>query len=80
MYNVVTPLCDWLDVEAMDPDRSVYHCRVLGGRGCGKTSFVRGLIGQSEVAAEDGEEAMTIKGLTLPDTQRQVYLVVSLCF
>ena len=77
---MVTPLCDWLDVEAMDPDRSVYHCRVLGARGCGKTSFVRGLIGQSEVAAEDGEEAMTIKGLTLPDTQRQVYLVVSLCF
>ncbi len=69
-------MCDvCLDVEPTDPERNVYHCRVLGGKGCGKTSFVRGLIGQSKVAG-DGEEAMTIKGLTLPNTQQLIYLVV----
>lgn len=69
-------VCACVDVEPTDPERSVYHCRVLGGKRCGKTSFVRGLIGQSEVVG-DGEEAMTIKGLNLPNTQQLIYLVVS---
>jgi len=64
------------DVEADDGDRVVFTCRVMGSTGCGKTSFVRGLIGKGDTPS-DGEEALTIKGLTLPSTQHISYLVVS---
>ena len=74
MCDLVT-LCLCVDVEPSDPERCVYNCRVMGGRECGKTSFVRALIGQQDVGGDD-DEAMTIKGLTLPDTQSIKYLVV----
>ena len=37
------------EVRAGERVKCVYHCQVLGGRGSGKTSFVRGLIGNEQV-------------------------------
>ena len=33
--------------------KSVYHCQVLGERGSGKSTFVRGLIGKEQVTWHD---------------------------
>ena len=59
--------------------KSVYTCQVMGSRGCGKSSFVRGLIGKGLAPVPEElqvEEAMSIKSLTLPATPGPVYLLV----
>ena len=39
-----------LEVAPHDRQRKVYWCRVMGGRGCGKSGFVRGLVGKAKVS------------------------------
>lgn len=60
-------------------NKLVYRCQVLGGKGCGKSSFVRGLVMKEQVPVfvdmEEGE-AVTIKAITLPDSASPIYLVV----
>jgi len=59
--------------------KSVYKCQVMGGRGCGKSSFVRGLVGKGLAPVPEElqvEEAMSVKSLTLPDVPGPVYLLV----
>ena len=61
--------------------KTVYRCQVLGGKGCGKSSFVRGLVGKAleEVPEEvQVEESMSIRSLTLPSSAAPVYLLVGL--
>ena len=68
------------EVQAHERDKSVYRCRVLGSMECGKTQFVRGLVGKENsepLSDEIGEEAMSVRALTLPNVNKEIYLVVS---
>ena len=67
------------EVQAHERDKSVYRCRVLGSTECGKSSFVRGLVGKELSDAQSdvmGEEAMSVCALTLPNVNKEIYLVV----
>ena len=37
------------EVRPHERQKSVYRCRVMGSKNCGKTTFVRGLIGKEQV-------------------------------
>ena len=53
----------------------------MGDKECGKSTFVRGLIGKEECLNPDeaGDEAMTVRALTLPNSSKHIYLVVCFC-
>lgn len=65
------------EVRSNERNKLVYRCLVLGSTGCGKSSFVRGLIGREQVAAsmEEGD-AVAIKTITLPNSTSSVYLML----
>ena len=68
------------EVSAHERDKSIYRCRVMGSMDCGKTCFVRGLVGKENAeppSDEVGEEAMSVRALTLPNVNKEIYLVVS---
>ncbi len=68
-----------LEVRSTERNKLVYRCQLLGGKGCGKSAFVRGLVGKEkmQVSAEMEEgEAVSIKAITLPNSASPVYLVV----
>jgi Ras family protein T1 len=68
------------EVRSGQKVKSVYHCQVLGERGGGKSTFVRGLIGREQVVGqgeeegEEEEEAVTIR--SLPVAGSTVYLIL----
>ena len=69
-----------LEVQPHERDKSVYRCRVLGSMECGKSSFVRGLVGKENVEPHAdivGDESMSVRALTLPNDNKEIYLVVS---
>ena len=69
-----------VEVRPHERDKMVYRCRVLGSMECGKSSFVRGLVGkETSDALSDivGEEAMSVRALTLSNVNKEIYLVVS---
>ena len=76
-----TPLSSaLLEVQPHEREKSVYRCRILGSMECGKSSFVRGLVGkENEGPHADivGDEAMSVRALTLPNLNKEIYLVVS---
>lgn len=69
-----------IEVKSHQRDKLVYRCQILGGKGCGKSSFVRGLVGKQQAPAlldqEELGEAVTVKAITLPDSTSPIYLVV----
>ncbi len=68
-----------LEVAAGQLKKSVYFCQVLGGKGCGKSAFVHGLVGKgTEKIPEElqEEDALSIRSLTLPAVSSPVYLLV----
>lgn len=68
-----------LEVRSAERNKLVYRCQLLGGKRCGKSAFVRGLVGKEKmlVSAEMEEaEAVAIKAITLPNSASPVYLVV----
>lgn len=64
------------EVRPHERQKSVYRCRVLGSKNCGKTTFVRGLVGKEQSPYPDieGEEAVSVKSLTLAESH--IYLVL----
>ena len=72
-------VCVITEVPVSQHSKIVYHCQVLGGKGCGKSSFVRGLVGKEMALVPEElqyEEAMSIKALTLPSSTSPIYLLV----
>lgn len=71
--------CMSAEVKSTERNKLVYRCQVFGGKGCGKSSFVRGLLGKksSQVSTDLEEgEAVAIRAVTLPNSTASVYLVV----
>lgn len=67
------------EVKSTERNKLVYRCQVFGGKGCGKSSFVRGLLGkESSQVSTDLEEggSVSIRAVTLPNSTASVYLVV----
>lgn len=65
------------EVKATQRNKTVYHCQVLGGQGCGKTALVQGLVGKELVGAPSDMESVAVKALTVPNSVEPIYLVVS---
>lgn len=67
-------------MKSHERNKLVYRCQVLGGKGCGKSSFVRGLVGKEQASAftdmDEIGDAVTVKAITLPDSTSPIYLVV----
>ena len=38
-----------LEIQPRDKQKTVFRCRVMGGRGCGKTTFCRSLVLKNKV-------------------------------
>lgn len=76
---VIRRWCSFSEIKSNQRTKLVYRCQVLGGKGCGKSSFVRGLLGKGQMAipADVEVEAVSIKAITLPNSASYVYLVVS---
>ena len=75
----VVCICVLAEVGLSQHTKLVYRCQVLGGKGCGKSSFIRGLVGKEMALVPEElqeEEAMSIKALTLPSSTSPVYLLV----
>lgn len=66
-----------IELQPRDKSRKVYRCRVMGSRGCGKTSFCRSLIVKDKNALLDKDENDTICIKSLPLGNTSVYLIVS---
>ena len=66
-----------IEVKSHQRNKLVYRCQVLGGKGCGKSSFVRGLVRKEQAPAEEElGDAVTVKAITLPESTSPIYLVV----
>lgn len=66
-------------MKSSERNKLVYRCQLLGGKGCGKSAFVRGLVGKEKLIVSDEleeAEAVAIKPITLPNSTTPVYLVV----
>ena len=77
----VVNVCCCAEVRSTERNKLVYRCQVLGSKGCGKSCFVRGLLGKGlQVPADlDEGEAVTIRAITVPNSTSPVYLVVCQC-
>ncbi|XP_003388429.2 PREDICTED: mitochondrial Rho GTPase 1-A-like [Amphimedon queenslandica] len=64
------------EVQPRGHEKSVFRCRVMGGRGCGKTTFCRSLISKMKDVTKDGDEDEVICIKSVTSANRRIYLVL----
>lgn len=67
------------EVLPRDKSKTVFRCKIMGGRGCGKTTFCRALILKSKesLLQRDEDEVICIKSLSAGNSR--IYLILHEC-